>query len=169
MAEPHVSDLGPLQDAYRDHYLALVRLARQLVDDVETAEDVVQDVFASLHENEAPRDMLRYLQTAVVNRSRSVLRRRKVVRAFLIRRRPEGVVGGADEEALRGDSRAAMLRAIDRLPRRQREVVVLRYYADLNAVEISRTLGLSASAVSSALNRAMSSLSTILERSDHDH
>lgn len=61
-----------------------------------------------------------------------------------------------------------MLAAIAGLPRRQREVVVLRYYEDLPVAEIAAVLGTSPGAVSSALNRAHAALAPILEESDAD-
>ncbi|GGP84602.1 permease-like cell division protein FtsX [Streptosporangium pseudovulgare] len=64
---------------YRDHRLSLVRLAVLLVGDRETAEDVVQDVFARLHGTWRPGvTTLAYVRTCVLNGSRSVLRRRAV-------------------------------------------------------------------------------------------
>src|SRR5438309_4849853 len=69
---------------FRTHRLGLVRLAVLLVDDRETAEDVVQDAFAALHRRwgslTSEDAALGYLRTCVVNGSRSVLRRRRTVR-----------------------------------------------------------------------------------------
>lgn len=150
---------------YRAHYLALVRLAVQLVDDQETAEDVVQDVFAALHRRGdavALEDPKRYLASAVVNRARSALRRRRVARAFRPPR--EQPVEPADSSSLRAAERARVLTALDRLPRRQREVVVLRYYADLPVREIAAVLRIAPTAVSSSLSRALKTLTTQLGR-----
>ncbi|MGI8879050.1 MAG: RNA polymerase sigma factor [Jatrophihabitans sp.] len=158
-------------DVYRDEYLSLVRLARQLVDDLETAEDVVQDVFAAAQSAKSPvvaADPRRYLQTAVVNRARSALRRRRVMRAFAVRGTRTRDAPAADERALELSRREVMLRAIDALPIRQREVVVLRYYAELEIAEIGDMLGMTQSAVSSALSRATAKLVTVLKGSDDD-
>jgi RNA polymerase sigma factor (sigma-70 family) len=61
-----------------------------------------------------------------------------------------------------------MLRAINRLPRRQREVIVLRFYEDLPVSEIATVLKVSPGSVSSALNRALAALSSI-EETVHAH
>ena len=65
----------------------MVRLASLLVDDLATAEDVVQEAFAGLHRHWGElRDeaaALGYLRTAVVNGSRSVLRRRRTARDYV--------------------------------------------------------------------------------------
>lgn len=147
-----------LREVYERHYLALVRLARHLVDDLESAEDVVQDVFAALHGRSLPDEPLGYLRAAVLNRSRSMLRGRKVSRMFAARAVVLDETEAADEDALRGDRRRAVLAAIAKLPSRQREVVVLRYYEDLAVTEIAALLGVSVGAVSSSLSRALDTL-----------
>jgi RNA polymerase sigma factor (sigma-70 family) len=150
---------------YARHYLGLVRLARQLVDDLETAEDVVQDVFAALPDKPLPDDPLRYLRAGVVNRSRSVLRRRRTVRAYAHRPvDPARAADPADAELLRSEEARAVLAAIAALPRRQREVVVLRFYADLSVAEAAAVLGIRAGAVTTSLRRALASLPALIER-----
>jgi len=76
---------------FEKHYLQLVRLASQLVDDLASAEDVVQDVFTRLQSRRGPimaDEPLAYLRTAVLNTARSALRRRRTARAFHVSRRP---------------------------------------------------------------------------------
>ena len=77
----------PLADLYRDHRMRMVRLAVLLVDDPGTAEDVVQEAFTGLHRHwSGLRDeaaAVAYLRTAVVNGSRSVLRRRRTARDYV--------------------------------------------------------------------------------------
>jgi RNA polymerase sigma-70 factor (sigma-E family) len=154
-----------VQQLFRQHYLGLVRLAMRLVDDQETAEDLVQDVFAALPRDfpsasEAP---LGYLRSAVINRSRSALRRRKVARAFWSNHVIEETAEQPEQSTMQHAEREQMLKAIKQLPRRQREVVVLRYYADLPVGEIAEVLKASPGSVSSALNRALTALSSIKE------
>jgi RNA polymerase sigma factor (sigma-70 family) len=155
-----------LEQLFAEHYVALVRLAVNLVDDAESAEDLVQDVFASFDPNRVE-DPARYLRTAVVNRSRSALRRRKVARAFAGRATRIELGEPADTGAVRTAERQTVLAAIDALPQRQREAVVLRYYEDLPVTEIAQVLATTPSAVSSALSRALDTLSTTLgDRND---
>src|SRR3954469_16576345 len=104
-----MSASGDVQTLYERNYLALVRLAVHLVDDLDTAEDVVQDVFAALPGKTIGADPLRYLQRAGVHRARSPLRGRKVVRAFLARAAPDELVNAADVDALRADRRRHVL------------------------------------------------------------
>ncbi|MCU1651224.1 MAG: polymerase subunit sigma-24, partial [Pseudonocardia sp.] len=76
-----------LADLYAEHRMRLVRLAILLVDEQGTAEDVVQEAFTGLHrhwsELRDERAALGYLRTAVVNGSRSVLRRRRTAREYV--------------------------------------------------------------------------------------
>jgi RNA polymerase sigma factor (sigma-70 family) len=104
----------------------------------------------------------------VLNRSRSVLRRRRVAQAFTSTRTVRTVDEPADGSSLRRAERSAMLDAIGRLPRRQREAIVLRYYEELPVAEIAVLLGISPGAVSSALNRAHATLASALEVPDAD-
>jgi RNA polymerase sigma factor (sigma-70 family) len=151
-------------ELFRLHYLGLVRLAMRLVDDQESAEDLVQDVFVGLARRpHGPDDPIRYLRTAVVNRSRSVLRRRRVARAFWARRPAADAGEPADEPTVQRVDRQQMLAAIARLPHRQREVVVLRYYEELPVAQIAEVLETTPGAVSSALNRALPTLASIME------
>lgn len=157
--------MASVADLYESHYTSLARLALQLVGDRETAEDVVQDVFVALHRRGDPiawDDPQRYLVTAVVNRSRSALRRRRVARAF----RPDRprTAEAADAASLRAAEHSRVLGALDRLPRRQREVLVLRYYRDLSIAEIATVLGISSGAVSTSLSRGLKALPTHLGR-----
>ena len=161
-ADPAVSarkvDVPALYDR---HWRAMVRLAVLLVDDVASAEDVVQDAFVALHRrSEALRDpdaAVGYLRASVVNLSRSVIRRRQTARRHLTVSEPEGTPA-ADAEVLLRDEHRAALAAVHTLPRRQREVIVLRYWSDLSEREIAETLGISAGAVKSTASRAIAAL-----------
>ena len=69
---------------FEEHYASLVRMARLLVDDRETAEDVVMDAFTSLYRRwtavRDPAEADRYLRSCVLNGARSQLRRRRLRR-----------------------------------------------------------------------------------------
>jgi RNA polymerase sigma-70 factor (sigma-E family) len=150
---------------YRTHWRYLVRLAVLLVDDVTSAEDVVQDAFVALHRKadglRDPDAALAYLRTSVLNLSRSVIRRRQVARKHLKVAEPEAIAG-ADHDVLLRDEHRAALAAVRALPRRQSEVLVLRYWAGLSEREIAATLGISAGSVKSAASRGMATLQRVL-------
>jgi RNA polymerase sigma-70 factor (sigma-E family) len=154
-------DLGQL---YVAHRLTLVRLAVLLVDDLGQAEDVVQDAFAGLAakrgELRDPDAALAYLRRSVVNRSRSVLRRRRTARGYVPPRGLEDA--GPDERAVLAEEHREILTALDRLAPRQREVLVLRYWSSLSEAEIAETLGISRGAVKSTASRALDLLETLM-------
>jgi RNA polymerase sigma factor (sigma-70 family) len=60
--------------------------------------------------------------------------------------------------------RSAVVAALRELPDRQREAIVLRYYADLSEAEIAATMGISRGAVKSHTARGMTSLRAALEQ-----
>jgi RNA polymerase sigma-70 factor (sigma-E family) len=153
-------------ELYSLHYRALVRLAALLVRDTGTAEEVVQDAFVAMHDAwQRLRDAenaLAYLRQAVVNRSKSVLRHRTVVDRNLQKPAPD--MPSAEHGALILLERSAVVTALRDLPDRQREAIVLRYYADLNEAEIAATMGISRGAVKSHTARAMLALRVALEQ-----
>lgn len=151
-------------ELYAAHRLSLVRLAVLLVDDTAAAEDVVHDVFAGLLKTRSLRDpdaALGYLRRAVVNRSRSALRRRRTARAYS----PPADVGPAqpDDLAVLSEEHRAVLAALDTLPERQREVLVLRYWSDLSEAEIADAMGISRGTVKSTASRALAALEQRME------
>lgn len=158
-----------LEQLYAAHWRSLVRLAVLLVRDQGVAEDVVQDAFVAVHSRwrrmRDPDRALAYLRQAVVNRSRSTLRHRAVVARHLDREtgRPPGPGGpGGEEQVLAGDRRRAVLDALATLPRRQREVLVLRHYGELSEAEIADALGISPGSVKSHASRGSAALRTAL-------
>ncbi|MBL8925888.1 MAG: SigE family RNA polymerase sigma factor [Pseudonocardia sp.] len=146
-----------LADLYRDHRMRMVRLAVLLVDDPGTAEDVVQEAFTGLHRHWAGlRDeaaAVAYLRTAVVNGSRSVLRRRRTARDYV----PPHQVNARSAESLAmlSAEHQAVVDALGALPPRQREVLVLRYYGGMSEAEIADATGISRGTVKSTASRAL--------------
>jgi RNA polymerase sigma-70 factor (sigma-E family) len=135
---------------YRLHYRFLVGLAALLVPDIALAEGLVQDSFVAMHSAwrrlEDGDRALSYLHQAVVSRSRSVRRRRAVAGENL-----PGLGPGAAAEL----ERSALVSALWRLAPRQREVVVLLYYADLPEAQVASAMGISPGAVRRHAARAM--------------
>jgi RNA polymerase sigma-70 factor (sigma-E family) len=161
-----------VEELYATNYRRLVRLAVLLVRDVETAEEVVQDSFVAMHGTwrslREPEKGLAYLRQTVVNRSRSVLRRRGVQARYADRAVLATGTGrrdhhGADVDAIASEQRTAVLDALRGLPDRQREVLALRYYLDLSEADIATTLGISRGAVKSHASRGVSALRSLLE------
>jgi len=150
---------------YTAHYDSLLRLALLLVRDVATAEDVVQESFIAMHGAwHGLRDTdkaLTYLRQSVVNRSRSVLRHRVVVDRNAPKPAPD--MPSAEEGAISALERSAVISALRTLPPRQREAVVLKYYAGLSEAQIAATMGVSRGAVLSHIARGAAALRSVLE------
>jgi RNA polymerase sigma-70 factor (sigma-E family) len=150
---------------YSAQYRSLVRLAALLLRDVGAAEEVVQDSFVAMHGSwrrlRDPDRALAYLRQSVVNRSRSALRHRTVEQRHAPAPMPDHA--SAEHGALESLERAEVIRALHRLPRRQREVLVLRYYVDLSEADIAEAIGISRGAVKSHASRGMAALRLSLE------
>lgn len=157
-----------LIDLYRSEYRSLVRLAALLVDDVGTAEELVQDAFvatamASRRDGLAdPAAAPAYLRSAVLNRARSHLRHRGVRRRHLRRVPDAASAPGADGAAVAHDETRIVMAAINQLPTQQRAVVVLRYYEDLTEAEIATALNISVGSVKTHAHRGLAALESLL-------
>lgn len=161
---------------YAAHWHPLVRLAWFLVHDQGTAEDVVQDAFIATHRNyDRIRDTgaaVAYLRRAVVNGARSVQRHDVVVRREAIAEAGRAdaayraTAASAEAQALRHLGDGAMLAALRRLPDRQREVLVLRYFADWSEAAIADALGIAPGSVKAHAHRGLAALRARLEATE---
>jgi RNA polymerase sigma-70 factor (sigma-E family) len=145
---------------YAAHWRRLVGLALLLLKDGASAEEVVQDAFVALHRRWGRLDdqagAVAYLRQSVVNGARDVLRHREVED----RRRPlpDPEPEGPEERAVRSAEHRTVLAALDALPTRQREVLVLRYHGDLSEQDIAESLGISRGAVKTHAHRGLAAL-----------
>ena len=147
------------------HHARLVGLARLLVDDLPTAEDVVQDAFTALYRRwpglRDPGAALGYLQASVANGARSSLRRRRTVREVVLDRPPD--MPSAETAVVASDDHRRVVAALAELPARQRQVLVLRYYLEQSEVEIATTLSISRGSVKQHASRGLAALGGRLE------
>lgn len=159
-----------LPQLYAQERLNMVRLAAFLVDDRTTAEDVVQDAFSglvkawpNLRDDGAVRA---YLRTSVVNRSRTALSRRRRARSVLPLHEPPPP--NVDESLILAEEHREVLQALAGLPRRQREVLILRYWSGLSEADMSQTLGVSNGTIKSTASRGLAALRAALGGTRHD-
>jgi RNA polymerase sigma-70 factor (sigma-E family) len=137
---------------------ALQRTAYLLTGDWALAEDLVQTALSRAY----PRwDRIRhddpeaYVRKALVNTWASWWRRRwrgELPTDTL----PDGA--GSDDEYAHADRRAAVRSALERLPKRQRAVVVLRYHEDLTEAQVAHVLGISIGTVKSQASKALAKM-----------
>ena len=147
---------------YRTHALGLIRLAVVMLGDRPAAEDVVQEAFCGLyrrwHSLSDTGKALSYVRSSVINGCRSVLRRR--MRQAGLAGEPPGE--SAESAALVGEEHRQVLEAVRRLPSRQREVLVLRFYLDLGEEEIAASMRVTRGTVKSTTSRALAALGKML-------
>ena len=148
---------------YQAHALGLIRLAVVMLGDQPAAEDVVQEAFCGLyrrwHALADSERALSYVRSSVINGCRTALRRR-VRQLTGVRRGPPGE--SAESVALLSEEHRQVLAAIRRLPARQREALVLRYYLDLDEAEIALSMRISRGTVKSTISRAVAALGRLL-------
>jgi RNA polymerase sigma-70 factor (sigma-E family) len=147
---------------FEEHYAGLCRLAYLITGDAGQAEELVMDAFVRTFAGwRRIRDVERadaYLRRAVVNLSRSRLRRLRTTE-----RSPQFIATPTIPDP---DDARVVWDAVRALPHRQRAAVALRYYGDLPESEIADALGCSVGTVKSQLSKARASLATILEGSE---
>jgi RNA polymerase sigma-70 factor (sigma-E family) len=154
-----------LTETYRAHYRSLLGLAALLLDDTASCEDVVQEAFIRVHSARKrvrdPEKTLAYLRQTVVNLSRSALRRRILGLKLLSKPMPD--MASAEEGAYDQLERDSLIKAMKGLQRRQREVLVLRYFADMTEAQVAETLGISLGSVKAYGSRGIAALRIAME------
>ncbi|MGW6857283.1 SigE family RNA polymerase sigma factor [Streptomyces xanthophaeus] len=154
-----------LTETYQAHYRSLLGLAALLLDDTASCEDVVQEAFIRVHSaRNRVRDRdktLAYLRQTVVNLSRSALRRRILGLKLLSKPMPD--MASAEEGAYDQLERDDLIKAMRALQRRQREVLVLRYFADMTEAQVAETLGISIGSVKAYGSRGIAALRVAME------
>ncbi|WP_322987314.1 SigE family RNA polymerase sigma factor [Phaeacidiphilus oryzae] len=150
---------------YQAHYRSLLGLAALLLDDTASCEDVVQEAFIRVHAARArvrdPEKTLAYLRQTVVNLSRSTLRRRILGLRLLPKPMPDAA--SAEEGAYDSLERDQLIHALRGLQRRQREVLVLRYFSDMTESQVADALGISVGSVKAYGSRGLTALRALME------
>lgn len=165
--EPESADVTVdlLTETYRSHYASLLKLAALLLDDTASCEDVVQEAFIRVHAARSrvrdPEKVLAYLRQTVVNLSRSTLRRRLV--GMRLAPKPMPDMASAEEGAYELLEKDALLQALKGIQRRQREVLVLRYFSDLTEAQVAQALGISVGSVKAYGSRGIEALRVRME------
>ncbi len=160
-----------LRDLFEAHFEELCRFAYRYVGSAEEARDVVQEVFLRVWQQRSRlklhQALRTYLYTLVRNLALDRLRHRRVERRHAGPRLiDEGPAWTQDpeQELISDEVSAAIRRAVDALPPRQREVIVLRWRDGASYERIALSLGISEKTVSNHLTRAMEHLRHTLGR-----
>lgn len=161
-------DMQALREVYDLTKHDLMTLAMALVSDRSTAEDVVHEVFARLAgqlDQIRIRGNLRgYLLCAVANTARNALRTRSRTIATQDEDRPEPTDPGhgPDQAVVQDEEQRRLTQALNRLPLEQREVVLLRHYADMRFRAIAGAQGVSVNTVQGRYHYALQKLRSLL-------
>ena len=152
---------------YDAHAVGFRKLAVVMLGDLAAAEDVVQDAFCGLYRRwdqlADPGNALAYVRSAVMNRCRSELRRQaRLQRRADQNHRPLGPQS-PEQAAILGEEHRDVLAGLRRLPERQRESLILRYFLDLAEHEIAAAMGVSQGTVKSTTSRALAALARQLK------
>jgi RNA polymerase sigma-70 factor (ECF subfamily) len=160
--------LGGEVDAFEPLVLryerVLYNVAWRVLGDREEARDVVQGAFVKAWQKLATFDRQRrffsWIYRIVVNESLNVRSRRPPIQSL---EGSELAGAGGPEEALRSRERTdCVQKALLRLPGDDREVIILRHFAELSYAEIGETLGLAEKTVKSRLHEARQRLGRVL-------
>lgn len=141
--------MGDFREVYERSLPRLVRLAHLITGSNSAAEDVVHDVFVGAYRKwDRIEDHEGYLYRAVVNRSRSVLRRR------VLEAKHRTGAGTAD---LPPELDQVWI-ALSRIPAKRRTALILRYYADLPIDGIAEAMNVRPATARSLIHRGHLSL-----------
>lgn len=166
VARVRSGDYAAFSVLFRAHYGPIFRFAERLTGSADVADDVVQDVFVAVWECRATwqvaSTVAAYLHGAVRNRALQHIRRVATHSRLGHLVGPGASTSGAEELALAGEIYAAVARAIESLPKRCREVYMLRWYDHLTYAEIAHILGLSVKTVEMHVTDALRSLRSTL-------
>ncbi len=144
------------------HAAEVAALANRLLGWPGDVDDVVQDVFVAafvgLKKFRGESSLRTWLFTITVNQCRRYrfrrLRRPRLVTMEDAETTVESREQGGDKQAMDQETFARVRRAVQRLPRKYREIVVLRYLQGLEVSEICTLLGVTANVLQVRLNRA---------------
>ncbi|MBV7699385.1 RNA polymerase sigma factor [Streptomyces sp. TRM70350] len=146
------------------HYSSMLRLAVLLGAD--DPEDIVAEAYYQIYrkwnrlrDNQTAEA---YLRSTVCNLTRMRLRHLQVVRKHATRP-PEEVVASAENSALLRDDQRELINALQQLPARQREALVLRHWLGLKESEIAAAMGISAGSVKTHTARGIVALTQVME------
>ncbi len=167
----HASDeaLAALVEQYAS---TLYRVAFSVLRNAADAEDAVQETFLRVLRHRATlgevRDhrvwLIRIVWNIVLDRKRRAKTRPETEDMSDLARVLPAAGLSAEDRAAASQHHTQMLRLVDRLPAKEREVLVLSAFEELSSVEIAQVLGVTESSIRSRLFRARNIMADLLER-----
>lgn len=171
-SDADVVDEDSFQTLYNDHHKELRSYAMRYVRSVQSAEDVVQDVFVRLWERwkkRAPREAVPYLYRAVRYRAIDILRHQRIVEKWHERWAADTAYVYSDdgvdavEDLHLQELEDAIDEALDRLPARRRQIFNLSRSEGLSYAEIAEAMNVPIKRVERQISRSLKSLRSDLD------
>ena len=150
-----------IREFLRDDYPRLVNAVALLTGDLPAAEDAVQEALVRAWIRSDRGDVIESLPAWVavvaMNLTRSGWRR------VTAERRARALLASVVADDSRGVDRVDIQRALAGLPRRQRQIAVLRYFLQMDTREVADALGVSEGTVKNSLAKARAALAVTLQ------
>ena len=128
----------------------------------EHVQDALLNAWRGIRRFQRGRPVKPWLMRILVNSVVSQQRRRSLSTVSLDESLPIGAPG---DEAEAVENREVLRQALDQLTPEHREVVVLRYFADLTVAEVARSAGIREGTAKSRLHRALRQMRELLAQS----
>ncbi|AXE37910.1 sigma factor-like helix-turn-helix DNA-binding protein [Acidipropionibacterium virtanenii] len=173
-----------LPSLYQEQWEPMVRLAVLLLGGpgaTTAAEEIVRDAMVTMYRRDPTLHSwphaVGYLRASVVNGVRAAVRRRDDAEpgqpVLMAQADEDALTAGADGDGSGADGQEAggvargiqVLTALRTLPRRQQEVLILRFYAQASTPDIAEALGITYGAVRSRTERGLAGLAAALDES----
>jgi RNA polymerase sigma-19 factor, ECF subfamily len=156
------SDHAEFEAIFREHYAGLCGFANRFVAAPDVAEEIVQDVFAGLWSARATlkitTSLRAWLYTSVRNRALNHSKRARAERPLSADDVRFHTASTPESDLLAGDTARHVTHALEALPARCREAMVLRWKDGLSHAEIAGAMGVSIKAVEHHLSRGIRAL-----------
>jgi RNA polymerase sigma-70 factor (ECF subfamily) len=162
-----------IEALFRQYEIGIFRLALSVVGDPAEAVEITQETFIAalraLGKYQEKQTFKAWLYTIALNRSRSHLRKRKVLeklqgtltRLFQIEEEKQAL---PEEIAIQNQREATLWHSLNQLDEKHRMVVILRYFHELSIQEISEILSVNEGTIHSRLHSAREKLRVALEQ-----
>ncbi len=162
------SNPGHFKNLYNQTFEILFKISYRVVEDEEAAEDLVHDSYVKANEkkmvfpslDDAKFWLIRVVKNASLNYAKRKLREARAYHKALYEGRQQMESG--EVELLKKDALERARNAVDQLPPKLKEVIILKEYGDMNYKEIGDVLGITEGNVKVRVFRAREQLAKLI-------
>ncbi len=162
-------DKDQFRKLYESMYTPLFRIVKRIANNEDASEEIVQDTFIKVldywHKFETPDDakywLIRVAQNAALNWAKRSSKERVLYQKVYSEQRP--AMDGPEHAHLKSETELLVQKALDKLPKKFREVLVLKEYGELGYKEIGKVLGITEGNVKVRVFRARDALAEALK------